>query len=249
MIVTRSSAADGRRPYATRYGLVFNFRSGAVVGLLLALLPAMAIAVPEKWAPAIAQFAAADLQAPPTPGGVLFVGSSSIRRWETLAEDFPRLPVINRGFGGSELTDSVYYFETLVVPHAPKIVVLYAGENDLASGATPVEVAAAFQTFCEKLHTALPATRLIFVSIKPSPKRWHLHPQITQANALIKAECARDARLSFVDVYSPMLDESGELRPDLFVDDGVHMTRDGYRLWTWLLAPTLAASSTTVVTK
>lgn len=247
MTVTRSSADGARRPLPVRNGFTSGFRKSAVVGLLLAFLPALVPAAPEKWAKVIDQFSAADAQTPSGPGGVLFVGSSSIRRWTTLADDFPRLTVINRGFGGSELTDSVYYFDKLVVPHAPKIVVLYAGENDLAAGAAADDVLAAFRAFCDKLHAALPATRLVFVSIKPCPKRWYLHPDITLANTLIKAECARDARRSFVDVYSPMLDERGELRPDLFVEDGVHMSRDGYRLWTWLLAPTLAASSTTLV--
>ena len=92
---------------------------------------------PHRWEPAIQKFEAEDKQTPPVKGGIVFIGASSIVRWTNLAESFPGLKVVNRGFGGSELAESVKYASRVVVPHAPRIVVLYAGENDLNRGVTP----------------------------------------------------------------------------------------------------------------
>jgi lysophospholipase L1-like esterase len=118
-------------------------------------------------------------------------------------------------------------------------VVLYAGDNDLQGGKSPATVAADFAAFCEKIHASLPATRIIYVSIKPSPSRWNLREKMVETNARIAALCAADARRKFVDVYTPMLDAKGQPRPELFLDDKLHLNRAGYELWTKALAPLL----------
>ena len=191
----------------------------------------LAIAAPEKWAADIKTFVAQDAAQAPRAGGVVFVGSSSIRMWKTLDQDFPETNVVNRGFGGSELADSVHYFDQLVLPHRPRLVVLYAGDNDLWSGKSPEDVAADFRSFCAKVHSSLPDTRIAYIAIKPSPSRWKIRDKMIQTNSLIAAECAKDPRRTFVDIYTPMLDAAGNPRPELYLKDMLHMNDAGYAIW------------------
>jgi lysophospholipase L1-like esterase len=208
---------------------------------LLAFLAAGAAAgaAPAKWAASIDAFTRADAANPPPRDAVLFVGSSSIVRWKTLARDFPEVRVINRGFGGSELADSIHYLDRLVLPHQPRVVVLYAGENDLQAGATAEEVHARFQAFRQGLHAALPQTRLVFIAIKPSPSRAKIRERIDRANTLIAATCREDPRLAFADVVPPMLDAAGQPRAELFVADRLHLSEAGYAVWRPIVAPLL----------
>ncbi len=199
----------------------------------------LALADPARWRQEIGQLTQADVTNPPARGGVVFVGSSSIRLWTTLQQDFPGLNVSNRGFGGSNLGDSVFYLDRLVLPHEPRVVVLYAGENDLAGGMAPEKVAADFDRFRERIHAALPETRIIFLSCKPSPSRRRHLEKFQRANALISAACARDPRCTFVDVYAAMLGADGQPRPDIFVGDRLHMNGAGYAIWVRLLMPVL----------
>jgi lysophospholipase L1-like esterase len=186
--------------------------------------------------PEIAAFEAADRANPPGTAGVLFVGSSSIRLWPDVANDFPGQHAINRGFGGSTLTDVVYFTPRVVLPYRPRLIVLYAGDNDLAAGHTPEQVASDYRAFATRVHRALPDTRIAFISIKPSPSRWSLADKMRQANAMVAADIARDPRATFVDVFTPMLGTNGRPRPELFVEDSLHMTSAGYALWRQIVA-------------
>src|SRR5882762_2255584 len=123
----------------------------------------------NKWEPEIQQFEKSDKKNPPPKGAVLFVGSSSIRMWKSLAQDFPGIEVINRGFGGSEIADSTFYVDRIVIPYRPKIVILYAGDNDLANVKTPQQVFGDYKAFVSRVQRKLPATKIAFISIKPSP--------------------------------------------------------------------------------
>jgi lysophospholipase L1-like esterase len=192
----------------------------------------------DRWESAIACFEDLDKQKPPPKDGILFVGSSSIVGWD-VAKSFPGLPVINRGFGGSQIADSVHYAERLVLPHRPKIVVFYAGDNDIAVGKTPQKVLADYQAFVKKVHDALPKTRIVYVGIKPSLARWKLIDKIREANGLIRVVVEKDPRLVFVDVEKPMLGDDGKPRDELFKADGLHLNAEGYKLWNELLAPHL----------
>lgn len=204
------------------------------------LFAPLSFAAPEKWTAAIDKFTQADAAHPPAPGGVVFVGSSSIVKWTSLAKDFPGENVIQRGFGGSELADSAFYADRIVIPYRPRAVVVYAGDNDLNAGKTPEKVFSDFKEFVAKVHAALPQTRIVFIGIKPSPSRWKIHDKGERANALIAAECAKDPqRLRFVDVWKPMLDAKGQPRPELFVADMLHMNPAGYAIWTPLVAAAL----------
>ena len=211
----------------------------AFLALLLFWLVPAAVAAPGRWADAINAYTSADLANPPPRHGVVFIGSSSILRWTTLSRDFPGVPVINRGFGGSELADSVFYADRIVTPYQPRVVVLYAGENDLWAGKSPEAVQADFRAFGTKVHAVVPTARIVFIAIKPSPSRERIRIEVLRANALIAVECARDRRLVFVDVYSPMLDAAGKERPELYVADMLHMNEAGYAVWIPLVAPHL----------
>jgi lysophospholipase L1-like esterase len=176
----------------------------------------------------------------PEPGGIVFTGSSSIRLWSSLGEDLAPLPVSNQGFGGSHIAHVSRYAPRIVLPHRPRMVVLYAGDNDLAGGdKTPESVAADFGAFAETVHAELPEARIYFVSIKPSILRRARWPAMRRANELIAAACARDERLVFLDVATAMLGEDGAPRPELFRWDRLHLNDEGYALWTSILRPRL----------
>ena len=185
----------------------------------------------------IVAFEQADAARPPSPGGIVFVGSSSIRLWKTLEQDFADLPVINRGFGGSQVADSVRYADRIVLPHRPKTVVLYAGDNDIAGGKSPEQVFSDFKAFVNRIHRALPDTRVLYIAIKPSIARWHLVDKIRESNRLIDDYTRTDARFGYIDTFTPMLGPDGQPRADLLVDDGLHLNADGYALWTSLVRP------------
>ena len=198
-----------------------------------------AASAPSQWEPDIAQFEAQDRASPPRPGSIVFVGSSSIKMWTTLDRDFPGVPVLNRGFGGSEAGDVAQFAERIVVPYKPPVVVFYAGDNDLAAGKTPAQVLTSFQSFVATMHRDLPATRIVFVSIKPSIARWSIVDKMRAANQLVRDYVRTDDRLSYVDVFTPMLDASGQPRRELYIEDGLHMTPAGYAIWRDLIAPAI----------
>jgi lysophospholipase L1-like esterase len=192
---------------------------------------------PRRFEAEIRAFEAADRANPPPPGGIVFIGSSSFRNWTNVAADFPGVPVLNRGFGGSTLADVVYYADRILIPYRPHLVVLHAGDNDLAEGRTPGRVVADYRAFVAHLRSALPAARLVFVSIKPSPSRRAFIPRARKTNRRIQRIIARDSLQAYVDVFTPMLDAAGQPRPELFLDDSLHMTRAGYLLWRSRLTP------------
>ncbi|MEN4939047.1 SGNH/GDSL hydrolase family protein [Stenotrophomonas sp. TWI273] len=189
------------------------------------------------WAGDMAQFAAQDATNPPPRGGIEFIGSSSIRMWESLATDFPGQPVFNRGFGGSEVRDSTWYADRIVIPYAPCKVFFYAGDNDLNSGRSPAQVRDDVVAFVKRVHRDLPKTTVEIISIKPSPSRANLLPAVVEANGLIQTALASLPNTGYTDVYTPMLGADGQPRAALFREDMLHMTPDGYAIWRKALAP------------
>ena len=190
------------------------------------------------WEQDMQKFAAQDAASPPAKGGVLFIGSSSIRLWDTLAKDFPGVNVINRGFGGSEIRDSTWYAGQIVVPYAPRQVVLYAGDNDLFSGRSPVQLRDDFRAFVQRVRRDLPKAEIAYISNKPSPSRANLLDAQRQANALIQEDAVR-LQVDFIDVFTPMLDAQGQPREDLFLQDRLHMNPAGYEIWQQVIQPYL----------
>ena len=190
-----------------------------------------------QWESEIAQFEAADRISPPAKGGVLFVGSSSIRMWPDLKASFPGVNVLQRGFGGSQLSDVNFFAPRIVLPYEPRLIVLYAGDNVVAEGHSPEEVFSRYRTFVSLVRRSLPQTRIAFVSIKPSGSRWHLADKMRKANELVREYTATDPKLLYVDVFTPMLGPSGVPRPDLFQADSLHMNSNGYAIWRARLDP------------
>ena len=193
-----------------------------------------------QWEPAIRAFEASDKTNPPPANAVLFIGSSSVRLWKSLAADFPEHKVINRGFGGSHLSDSVAFVDRIIIPYKPKLVVLYAGDNDIAAGKSPEIVAADFKSFERKIHNALPQTRVAFLSIKPCPAREKYLDLVKAANRLIADYITTNSNLTYVDLFTPMLGVDGRPRADLCLKDGLHPNAQGYALWSSILKPVLA---------
>lgn len=204
--------------------------------LAAALLPvrlwAQTLPAEQRWKKELDAFAAADRQQMPPPGGVVFVGSSSIRFWNGLETTFADQPVvIKRGFGGSRLSESADLVHRLVLPYQPRLVVLYAGENDIHEGVSPPELLAQFQRFVQQVQGALPTTRVAFMSIKPSPSRAAFVPAMREANLLIQTFVLQHDNLDYIDVHTAMLDHDGRPRPELFVRDQLHLSVEGYGLW------------------
>ena len=189
----------------------------------------------------IQAFETADLKQPPPTGAVLFIGSSSIRLWSTLARDIPEIPTINRGFGGSQIADSVRYADRIVIPYKPKLIVMYAGGNDLNAGKSPGQVLKDFQAFVATVHAALPDTHIAYISINPSVARWKHEARVLEANRLIEAFTRDNARLSYLDSHAKMLSAEGQPRPEILRADGLHLNAKGYELWTTILKPQILA--------
>lgn len=179
----------------------------------------------------IASFAAADREQAPRAGGIVFVGSSSIRLWNDLEKQFGPAVVIKRGFGGSKMSDCTRYLDRLVLPHKPSLVVVYAGDNDLAEGISPRDVLMSFQKFVDGIESELPATRIAYISIKPSPARIGLIAKIRETNRLIQKYTSEKERVEFIEVFTPMLDADGRPRTELFRADALHLNDAGYTLW------------------
>lgn len=174
-------------------------------------------------------------------GGVLFVGSSSIRLWP-LASSFPSLPTVNRGLSGSHVDDVLHFADKLVFPYEPKVVVVYAGENDIGAGAAPTRVFDEYRTFVKLVRARLPETRVVLLSIKPSVIHRPLWGEMREANRLIEEFAATDPMLRYVDVATSMLGPTGGPRRELFQEDGLHLNAAGYALWTKLVAPVIEAA-------
>ena len=206
--------------------------------LLLALFVANCVLAAEKANPFekdIRAFEAGDKTNPPPQNAILFIGSSSIRMWKTLAQDFPEHRVINRGFGGSQIADSVFFAERIVIPYAPRTIVFYAGGNDINAGKSAEIVFDDFKHFVSKVREKLPATHIVYISIAPNPARWSQIERVREANRLIRQYTQSEPRLSFIDVHPSMLGADGQPKPDIYLADKLHMNEKGYAIWTRLV--------------
>ena len=168
--------------------------------------------------------------------GVLFVGSSSIRLWPT-RERFGEFPVLNRGFGGSHISNVNYFAHRIVLPYKPRVIVFYAGDNDISGKKTPRQVFDDYRKFVNLVHKNLPATRIIFVGIKPSLSRWSLWPLMNEANLMIKKFSDKDERLFVFDSATPLLGTDGKPDKQFFLKDNLHLNSKGYDAWTRVLKP------------
>jgi lysophospholipase L1-like esterase len=192
----------------------------------------------SKWEKSIAEFEAKDKQSPPPKDAVLFVGSSTIRLWDT-DRSFPDLVTINRGFGGSQMSDAAHFARRLINVYRPRVVVLYEGDNDLGAKKTPQQVAEDFDSLLKTVRADLPTTPIIVIGIKPSPKRWALIDQQRAANKLLADRCEKDGHATFLSVEKPMLGDDGQPKASLFREDDLHLSDEGYKLWNSLVGPAI----------
>jgi lysophospholipase L1-like esterase len=202
---------------------------------------------PDRWEKDMAAFEAADQTAPQPKGEIVFIGSSTIRRWD-LPAYFPDLKTINRGFGGSEMADATRYVDRIVLPYSPRLVVVYSGDNDIGS-TTSEQIAISFERFARAVHAKLPQTRIVIIGIKPSPLRWAQVDRMRMANTMIRAFCERDDRIAYVDVDQALLGWDEKPRRELYVEDGLHLSPQGYQVFAALLRPFLAPAQTVSPTR
>jgi len=202
------------------------------------LLATSAAAQDLRYEKEVAAFEALDRTNPSPKGQIVFVGSSTIVDWDPVRY-FPDLRIINRGLWGSSLIDSVRLVNRIVLPYEPRLIVAYAGDNDIDAGQTSEDVAVQVERFIKSVHAKLPQARIVFIGIKPSPQRWLTIDRARTTNEMIRAICSRDDRVAFLDVDGVMLGWDEKPRKELFAEDGLHLSPQGYQLWTTLLRPFL----------
>ena len=192
-----------------------------------------------KWEKDIAAFERADKTNPPPQHAVLFAGSSGIRLWKSLAQDFPEQRVINRGFGGSHIADSTHFADRIIIPCAPRLIVLRAGGNDINAGKSPEQVCSDFKEFVATVRAKLPQVKIVFIGQNPTPARWKNREREQAANTLIRDYIKQTPRLLYVDDWDKVLGADGQPRLELFVADKLHFTPAGYKILTDLVRPLL----------
>ncbi|WP_188929563.1 GDSL-type esterase/lipase family protein [Puia dinghuensis] len=199
-----------------------------------------AVAVQPPFWNEIAEFKRKDSLHHPPANAILFVGSSSFRKWTNIQADFPGYPIINRGFGGSTLDDVIHYAGDIIYPYRPKQVVIYCGDNDLVQNISGKKVYKQFQRLYEMIRKHLGNdVDILYVSIKPSPSRERLMPEMERANDLIRNFMAQRSHAAFVDVYHLMLNAQGHPMDELFLGDKLHMNEKGYKIWQQAILPYL----------
>ena len=194
---------------------------------------------PTRFQQEINTYGTMDQERMPAKGMIIFTGSSSVRLWKNMEKYFPGAGIINRGFGGSQMSDLVFYVNKLIIKYHPKKVFIYEGDNDINDGKTPGQIINDTKKLVKILHTQLPDVLIYFISPKPSISRWKLKDKYVKLNALLKSYCDRKPGIHFIDVWSPMLDKNGKLLPNLFLEDNLHMNEAGYQIWQRAIAPYL----------
>ena len=193
-----------------------------------------------KWENDIRAFEEADRTRPPPKGAILFIGSSTIRMWSTLAQDYPEYETINRGFGGSELADSAHFADRIVIPYAPRLIVLNAGTNDINNGKTPTQVVEDFKVFVARVRIELPRTRIAYLAIQPAPSRWSQAEKQQEANRLITDFVKRGKNLDYIEVWDQYLGADGTPDPAYYLPDRLHGNTAGYKIRADVVRPHLS---------
>jgi hypothetical protein len=209
-----------------------------------ACLPGRAADSFAKWEPEIRAFEASDRTNPPPRHAVEFVGSSSIRFWTSLANDFPELQTIRRGFGGCEMKDVTHFADRIIFPYHPSRIVVYAGDNDIAAGVKPEKIAADFKELVRMAATKDPEAEFYYIAVKPCPSRWKWREEGRKCNQLVAEFAGENPKVHFVNIWDAMLGPNGEPDKSLFRPDYLHMNPKGYAIWTRILKQDFAAAQT-----
>ena len=187
----------------------------------------------------VRQFQKHDTVSPPRKGSILFIGSSILKFWSTLAHDISPLPVVNRAFGGARTWEVLHYMDRIVLPYEPRVIVYYCGSNDIHCGAEPQGIAQRFEEFVRRVREKLPSTAVVFISIIQAPQKFDKWNVVEQTNRLVQAFCTRMPGVFFVDVNPVFFDSSHRLRVELFAEDGLHLQPVAYREMTHIIKPVL----------
>ena len=200
--------------------------------ILTTLLTAITfLSIAQNFLPEIKVFERKDSVNMPAKGQILLAGSSTFRLWTTYKMDLSEFPVINRGFGGSQMSDLNYYFDRIVVKYEPKMILVYEGDNDLGAGENPDSVIREFKEFVQMVRLKLPKTKIAFCSIRPSLLRISILDKQRTVNQAIKSFCKRQKRVYYLDIQKDFYLPNGELMTDIFVADKLHMNQKGYGIW------------------
>lgn len=196
---------------------------------------------PDAWESTIKKFESQDQRHLPAKNSILFIGSSSINFWSTLAQDMAPLPIINRGFGGSYMRDMVKYLDRIVLPYQPRAIVLFAGTNDTTDNKpdTARKIFEGYTTFARRVQATLPEVAIYYIAITPTPTRQKLWPIANEANQLIQNYTQNHPNLHIVDFNHQLLDEDGKPYRSLYKFDGIHPNEKGYAIWTTAIKPLL----------
>jgi len=186
--------------------------------------------VVNRFEPTILTFEALDQKNPPPKGAVLFVGDSLFVKWQSIQTDFPGYTVLNRGFGGSRMSDLLHYTDRIVIPYKPRLIIVGEGDNDIHDGRTTEEILAYMRAFVDKVRTALPNTRIAIYSLTPSPARWNEAESAKHANRIIRDYIATQNDVVFLDLFDSYLGPDGRPREELFVEDRLHYSPAGYQV-------------------
>ncbi|MEQ1750884.1 MAG: GDSL-type esterase/lipase family protein [Prosthecobacter sp.] len=197
----------------------------------------------KKWEKNIAAFETADKESQPAKGSILFIGSSTIVRWKTLAEDFAGVPVLNRGFGGNQIKDSTFYAERMIFPYAPKAIFLRAGGNDINAGWPAEDVFNDFKIFVANMRERLPNIPIYYIGLSPTVKRLKQVDEGNKLNDLIASWAKEQTGITYIDTRALSLDKDGKVRPELFVEDMLHFNPEGYKLLSAALKPFVTAAA------
>ena len=194
---------------------------------------------PERFEESIQKFEQQDKEIPFPDGAVLFVGSSSIKIWESLDQDFPGVKAINRGFGGSQFSDLLYYIDRVVTCYRPSKIFIYEGDNDISAGKKTKDIINEAKQVRQVIARILPGVPVLFISAKPSVARWKLRKKYMQLNSELSLYAGNTPYTGFVNVWSPAMDSSGEVMKDIFLEDNLHMNAKGYAIWKKAIEPFL----------
>ena len=211
----------------------FNF----VISLLITVSCIAQNPDPTRFKNEIEQFKL--IKADQSSDRIVFTGSSSIRLWKDLNAYYPNRQLINTGFGGSHMSDLLYYLKETVLRYSPSKVFIYEGDNDIANGISEEKIMYNTKKVIELIHSNYPECKIILIAPKPSIARWEYKEQYLSVNSKFQELADQNEKISFANVWDVMLDSNGELKENLFIEDNLHMNKNGYDLWDKLIAPYL----------
>lgn len=214
----------------------FTFSSHSIkFGLILVMFIGIHLETlaqdPLRYQKEVEQITETYAKTPRTDDLIIFTGSSSIKMWKNINEYFPEHEIMNNGFGGSQTVDLLQYADELIINYRPKKVFIYEGDNDISAKKSSTEIILTMHKLVEKIHQSLPDTEILLISAKPSVSRWQLKDQYLDLNQHFEEYSQLFDYVSYVDIWTTMLNDQGSPKTDIFLEDNLHMNKGGYDLW------------------